>query len=801
MLQDIKYAMRLLAKKPGFTILTTLVMATGIGLSVYLFSFMNTMVYKDLPFKDGGTLVKISSSINGERIEADINLHDYYEIRTQIKGLKEFGAYDNESVNVSGSDGARRLSAVVAEPNIFQLTRTEPILGRGFSVQENKAGAELVVVIGYDLWQNMFAGQANIIGQTLNINGNKHLIIGVMPKGYYFPGTADLWLPMRQDVTTVLRADAESYHGLAQMEEGTSFDEVNRQLKLIMLRLEKKYPKTNSGVSAYATTIPGSIMQDGQSLVHSMHIVAVLILILASINVGNLLLSRAAERAKETAIRVALGAPRGRLIGQLLWESIIICCLGGTIGILFVAWGLEVTEAITNAFSYGKQVFWFKFGLDAYTLKIFMSFVIATIIITGVIPAWKSTGGDFNAVLRDGTRGALAKKTGRLNKVLVVSEILISLTVLITAAIMVYASYLASHEDNGAETANTLNARIRLPESSYNTNNSINQFVNSLQSKLENNIGISDVIIGSSLPGMRADTPSMEIEGNTYNDINSYPRANYVILTSGSLDKLGVELKQGRYFDQSDNKLSNNTIIVTQSFAERHFPESSALGKRIKVIDEEATQASWSTIVGVVENTVHADSKLPTVFRPFSQAPDEKMTIAMRMTSSTAIAVSTLRKTVKSIDSEVPAFRVETYDQSIKRMNSPIRFISSVFLLFAIAAVILAASGIYGVISNTVSQRTQEIGIRRALGAKDQRIIAQFLFAGFSQLLWGGIPGLVLGSAMGYALSQVFGTGTNALVVIAISMFVIISAAVLLATYLPTKRALKMEPSEALHYE
>jgi putative ABC transport system permease protein len=240
---------------------------------------------------------------------------------------------------------------------------------------------------------------------------------------------------------------------------------------------------------------------------------------------------------------------------------------------------------------------------------------------------------------------------------------------------------------------------------------------------------------------------------------------------------------------------------VSQKFANRHFSNGPVLGKRVRVIDEDGAQTGWSTIVGVVENTVHGDNRVASIFRSFTQAPDQKMTIAMRMKADVSIALTTLRKIVKSIDSELPVFRVETYEKSITRTNAPIEFISSVFLLFAIAAVILAASGIYGVISNTINQRTQEIGIRRALGAMDQKIIRLFLISGLTQLMWGGIPGLILGSAMGYAMAQVFGTGTESLVIIAMAMFCIISIAVMLATYLPTKRALQMEPSEALHYE
>ena len=805
-ISDLQYAIRLLAKKPGFTALTTLVMATGIGLSVYLFSFLNTMAFKALPFKDGESLVVLSSSQNGARNFGEINLHDYYEIRTSLKGLSEFGAYHGASVNVSGRDGARRYNAIAAEPNIFRITRTKPILGREFTDAENRKGAEEVVVIGYDLWQTRFGGDAEVIDQILRINGVSHRIIGVMPQGYYFPDVADMWMPIRKDATQLARGSADSVYGIAHLETGVSMQYINRQLAIIMQRIEEKYPKTNTGISAYVDTLPMQVVEDAIAVVYSMHIVAVLILVLASVNVGNLLLSRAIERGKETAIRMALGAPRSRLIGQMLWESIIICSVGGVIGLLVMAWGLEVTERVTGNFSFGKQVFWFKFGVDSFTLYLFFSFVFCTILVTGLLPAWRNSGADFNAVLRDGTRGALGKKAGRLNTVLVVSEIFLSVAVLIAAGVMILSSYIEINQDNGADTENVLTAELLLTESEYDTGEKQVEFVEAFQSRLESSAGIEDVMISTALPGVYTSTPAVALEGREYTEERGYLRVNYIIVTAGSLAKLGVELKEGRYFSSVDDGLDKGSVIVTDSFASRHFPNQSSLGKRLRIVELDGDVPNWITIVGVVEHTIQGSAtgengRLPSVFRPFTQSPRSQMTVAMRMKSDTASVVRTLRRTLASIDPELPAYRIESYAEKMTRLSGPSRFISKVFLLFGVAAVVLAASGIYGVMSNTVNQRTQEIGVKRALGAWDQRIIGEFLMMGCRHLLWGGVPGLVAGCALGFAMSNVLGTGSTALLIIAVTMVSIIGSVLMFATYLPTTRALEMEPSQALHYE
>ncbi|MEW6982558.1 ADOP family duplicated permease [Colwelliaceae bacterium 6471] len=802
--QDFKYALRLLSKKPGFTLLTTLVMAAGIGLSVYMFSFFNTVLYKDLAFEDGDSIVLISGSENRSMSRNKISKLDYDEIQKNIKGLSEFGAYYNQSINVAGRDGARRYNAVFASANIFDITRTKPLKGRAFTPSENAVGAEDVVVINYDLWQNQLGGDPNVIDQILQVNGKSHRIVGIMPQGYYFPNVAQLWLPIKNNPSQLTREQAISVNAIAHIKPDMTLDGINKQLNVIMKRIETQYPETNSGIGAYATTIPGSGAADGQPVIYSMHIVAILILVLASINVGNLLLSRAVERGKETAIRVALGAPRSRLISQMLWESAIICCLGGVIGLLIVAWGLEVTQSIVSTFFIDPPAFWWVFGIDAYTIKLFLAILVGTILVTGLLPAWKNSGSDFNAVLRDGTRGALGKKAGRLNKILVISEIFISMAVLIAAAVMVYAAYKQSNDDIGANTDNTLTARVLLSASDYDTDEKKVQFAKTLQSRLENGVGVENVMITTTLPGDYAIQTSIAIEGNEYtqNKNTSYPKANYVSIMPGSLAKLGVELKQGRYFNNTDDGLNKSSVLVSESFEKTHFANGSAIGKRIQVIDDKDN--NWLSIVGVVEDTIQGgrdDIKYPVVFRPFTQLPRSQVSIAIHMKASQSIVTDTLRRTLQSIDPLLPSFKIETYTQSNDRHTAPIQFISKLISLFGLAATFLAASGIYGVMSNTINQRTQEIGIKRALGADEDIITKEYLLTGFKQLLWGGIPGVLLGSGMGFAMSQTFATGTTSLVVISVVVTTLISCIVMYATYAPTQQALQLEPSDALHYE
>lgn len=804
---DFRYALRLLAKKPGFTALTLLVMAAGIGLSVYLFSFMHTVAFKDLPFEDSESLIQISWSQNGVEQSYGMDFMDFHEIRDNIRGLSEVTGYQPVSVNVSGRDGARRFAGAAVEAGIFQITRTEPLLGRAFKEAETQRGAEKVVVIGHRMWRNRFGGDRGAIDRNLRINGENHRIIGVMPEGYVFPASARLWLPMRHDPTALKRGDQTNVHLLGHLKEGISTEDIDRQLAVIMQRLEEQYPETNKGSGAYSHTIPMSTVGGGIMVVYALHVSAVLVLILASINIGNLLLSRAIERGKETSIRMALGAPRLRLIGQMLWESIIICGVGGLIGLLVLAWGLGVTGKIMSGFAIEDPPFWWDFGIDGYTLTLFFVFVAATTLITGLLPAWRNSRGDFNAALRDGTRGALGGKTGRLNRLLVISEIFLSLTVLIPAVTMITSSYKLAQAGFGPDTDNILVAKVNLNESRYASPEQRVEFADKLESRLQNNDAVGDVMLASSLPGDWSSRPTVAVEGREYTQEGQagYPRANYVVATPGTLEALGVELKQGRYFENADNRPGQRSVIVTDSFVSRHFGEESPIGKRLRIVETDGDQPRWLTIVGVIEHLVHGGpnqpvARAPSIYRPFAQAPRNHLTIAMEMLSDQAAATYALRDTLESIDPELPAFKIETYENLTDRRTDPMVFISTVFMLFGATAFILAASGIYGVMLNTITQRTQEIGIKRALGAQDGRILKEFLTTALKQLLWGGIPGLLAGSAMTFGLSRIMGFTDN-LAIIPLALAALVTGIVVLSAWFPTRRALAMEPGEALRYE
>ena len=805
-LRDLRYTLRLLAKKPGFAALTTMVIASGIGLSAFLFSFLNTAVFKDLPFTDGGEIIKINGSEGGAKIGARLNASDYYEIRTNLKGVQEFGSFYSDNVNVAGRDGVRRYSATYTEPNIFTLTRTKPILGRGFTDNDNKKSAEPTVVIGYDMWANRFGGSQSIIGEKLRINGESHLVVGVMPDGYSFPGSAELWIPMQQDAGFVDRSEAYQIYGMARLDGTASLEAVNLSLATIMQRISQRYPDTNTGLSAYAASFQLSSIGDGIAIIYSMQTIAFLILVLASVNAANLMLARAIERSKETAIRVALGAPRNRLIGQLLLESVVISLIAGCIAFAILSWGLDITSRTVATFSLDKPPYWWNFGVDAYTLSILVSFIVFTVLATGLAPAIKNVNGDFNAVLRDGTRGAESKKTGRLNKLLVIGEIFVSFAMLIPAAIISFATYKATIADYGADTENKLTGQIVLTGTKYETPESRAQFFQTLEANLNNEQEIGSTMIASALPGNYSARASFAIENREYDarGTNSYPKENYVQVSVGTLEKLGVSLVSGRYFNNGDKGLGKGNVLVTSSFADRHFKNESAVGKRIRLIEDDSY--TWLTIVGVVEHTIHGSptdnrAKQGAFYRPISQDPSQSIRLAFSMNADKKRVEESVKKVLLSIDPDLPIFGIQTYAEAIDRNVAALKLACGIFLVFSFVAVILSSSGIYGVMANTVNAKSLEIGVKRAIGASDERVMKELIMLGVKQLLWGGITGLIVGGAMGFGISQVFGVDILVLAVIAVCLSIVIGAVVMASTYIPAQKALATEPSDMLRDE
>jgi putative ABC transport system permease protein len=802
---DIKYAYRMLLKNPGFTSLTVSVMAAGLGLCVFMLVFIATIITRPLPFEQGEQMYVIELAYDGIHYNGGSIMHpDYLAIKEQSSSYSDIGAYYSATANLSNGDRAQRYSSVITEANMFSFTNTSPIMGRVFTEQDAMSGAEPVTVIGYEIWQNYFNGDQSIVGQSAKINGVDTLIVGVMPQGYLFPMAAQLWQPLTEDTTRVKRSEAAHMSIYVKKKPAVSLEQANQEVKDIMSKIAQQYPETNSKSSAYVATFQIWMMGDGTEMIIGLILSAVsFVLILACVNVGNLLFARANERAKETAIRVALGAPRSRLIMQMMWESVFICGLGGLFGLFLAAWSLELLTVILPNMLPISVPYWWNFSLNNELILQSIVLIIFTAFVTGILPAWKMSSSNFNAVLRDGTRGAMGKKAGRINRFLVIVEVALSCILLSLSGVLYVVLQEVNNSDFGANIENKLTARVGLPNVNYQEDNKRIQYFQRLITKLTTIPGVNTAGAVSGLPGSGNGYRAFQPEGYEVTE-NQYPHTGQGVTFVGSMQAMEMNLLEGRYFDSRDRVDSLPVAVITESMATKYWQTGSALGKRFKYVDGE--DQPWLTVVGVINHVIPGQpfsnmKYRTTAYLPFTQQTRRFMSIFIDTQGNPEQYHEALISAVASIDPEVPAYSISTLTERLKRSTGGMNFIRDLFAVFAVCALLLASSGIYGVLANSTSRRTQEIGIRRAIGASDEKVLSMLMKQGWIQLLIGLVVGLPIGYLASQGVVQMLGPDTNNYTIVFAIIPVIISLVVTLATFVPAKRAISMEPCSALRYE
>jgi len=820
---DIKYAARLLHKKPVFTVLTVLIVAIGLGLTLYTYSLLSSLVFKPLVLGDEKPIISIEGEFNESHLyRVGVDPIDLLTIRN----IQDFGLYVEGTSLISrggNSSGTRKFNSTFAEWNVFEFTGVQPILGRGLAPEDHFEGAEAVIVLGHKIWNNYFLAKQEILGSMVLVDGVATKIIGVMPEGFAFPENAETWQPLEQKVLTPTERTRDRVYAYARLKENVDLTTFEHKLAVLNKSIVESLPENmlwrRNIDGGYIRTIAfkKAVITQFYSIFVTMFVVVFLILLLACINVGNLLLARVNERYKEIAIRIALGVPRKRLILQMLWESIFICLVGGFLAFLIAAWGLELSNSVFEqmfAVNHEKP-FWWRVSLDSDAIAVLAISVLAMIAITGFIPAWRALSGDFNAVLRDGTRGSQGKKAASASRALVISEIFLSCVVLVVATILLSTSYSAGQTDYGVDTQNRITATIELPTDTYNIRRGT-EFETSdtlkrtavfykIKAELEQMPNIKGVALMSSLPGTGEGASYFEIEGRAALVYNENPESNNEVVARDSWSAIGMKVISGRSFNHNDITSTENTIIINESIARDLFPNGDAVGQRVRRVGE-TRQGDWNTIIGVISDTFHGSamrtsSERYTSYFMLDNIGFSSIDIAIHYSDNKVLAQKSLQQAINNVDGNVTAYHMQSYDDLIEQPLILVSAISKVFLLCGVIAVFLAASGIYSVAANSVTQRTQEIGVRRALGASDKNIMQLFMTQAASQLM--------VGLAIGIALSvwvvnqmtdtMVINNGSYLVGLIGIPLLIIVM--VLIATFVPTRRVVLMEPSIALHHD
>ena len=800
--QDIRYGVRLLAKRPGFTLIAVLALALGIGANSAIFSVVNAVLLRPLPFKDSDRLVWFYE-IQPKLDRAPFSPADFLDFQSQNSSFEELTSFRTMGFSLTGGDQPERIRGAIVSANFFSTLRAEPVEGRAFLPEEGQAGAPRVAVVSYSFWQNRFGGDPNLIGKTFTANDEAVTVIGIMPASFNYPQRTEFWVNPRQivpDLFSTFTGNLTAMRGthylsvFGRLKDGATLGSAQGDIDTVVAGIQQQH-NTNHGV--HLVTMHEQTVGDTRPALIILMVAVGFVLLIACANVANLMLARATGRYKEMAIRTALGASRGRVIRQLLTESLLLALMGGALGILLAWQGVKLLVAVSPANTPRLS----EIGLDGQVFLFTLAVSLLTGIIFGLVPALQASKPDLNEALKEGGRsGSDGSRRSFVRNLLVVAEVALSLVVLIGAGLLVKSFGRLLNVEPGFNTSNTLVGGISLPGKKYGDSAKRLAFFNELTQRFEAIPGIEGVAVSNDLPIEGTDTTSYPtIEGQQNGADDRFLVGRHAI-NAGYFKALGVPLLKGREFTPRDIEGAPPVAIINDTAARRIWPDEDPVGKRFKFGDNDDP---WLEIVGVVADIKHngldAEPSLES-YAPYAQAADPYLTFALRAPNA-ATLVSTVRREVQAIDKDQPISETRLMSDLLSESVAPRRFPVVLFSLFAGVAMLLAAVGIYGVMSYSVTQRTHEIGIRMALGAGQKDVLRLVLRQAMAVALAGIAVGLVAAFALTHLMSSLlFGVSATDPVTFVVIPAVLIGVA-LGACFVPARRAMKVDPMVALRYE
>ena len=806
MWQEIRYALRLLVKTPGFSALTLFVLAAGLGIAVYMFALVRVLAFAELPFPDQERLVYVGQVVDGtEQAGNSLDSFTYARMAAEQQSFEQFVQARKSHVTLSGITMATRIEATYSNHQLFELTAVPALRGRPLQASDSETDTATVAVISYRLWRNAFQSADDIVGRVIRIDDLPVTVVGVMPADYAFPEASDMWLPLPA-LGSLQPGDAPHTSIIGKLKAGVRIADADAELKALAKQLEQQFPQTNSNESVRVWPFSQHTMTNSMMFIAVMIAAAGFILLLVILNAGNLLLVRAAERQKEVAIRSALGAPRPTLVRQLLWEALLLAAAGGFVGVFFASWGMQWSEAQIAGFN-DSLPFWWQFRLDGTSLGFAALLTVVTAVSVGLYPAVRISSGDITRFLRDGTRGAQGLQLTRLTQVLVVTEIALSIALLMVALTLIGSTRNTLNADYGARTDNVLIGELDLYTQAYDQDEATHQrFADRLLADLGRQPGVQQVALACHLPGMYGPIWTYLVEGTEVPD-QRYPSATRVLVSDNYFSLFEIPLLHGRRFDSRDTASSERVVIISRDFADRHWPGQSPIGKRIGLDrNHDPDNEKWYTVIGVVGEAMYGQpyvdfASYADMYLSIRQRPEEDLMVAVKTDQEPMALAHPLAMAVANADRDIPIHGVRSLNEQIYRYNAGLIFVSNLFLIIAALGVLLAASGIYGVIARSVVLRTQELGVRRALGASEQRVLAMLMRQGGLRFVIGAALGLALGLLLVDALtSTLYGIETQ-LPRITAGVLLLVGAIVATATLLPARRAVSLSPASALRYE
>ena len=798
LLQDLRYGVRMLMKKPGFTLIVVLTLALGIGANTTIFSTAESLILHPFSYANQDRLVMVyqrKPELNVQRFSMSPgNLHD---LKTNSQTFEQFVTMHVEDFTLTGVDKPDQFEGYKVSAEFFTALGVQPLIGRVFHSGEDTAGNEQVAVLKHSLWQRRFGADPNIIGQTITLNGKAFNVVGVMPEGFNFPyNGGELWTPNLMAPESALDHDNYYLRVFGLVKSGISIAQANTEIVGLSQRAQQQFPATNKGIEAYVVGLNEDFTRGSRMYLTFMLGAVAFVLLIACANVANLLLVRGSTRQKEIGIRMALGASRWRLIRQLLTESILLSLAGGALGLGLAVWGLA---ALAHGIPEGFSQFipgWDHLAINNWALGFTLLVSLVTGIIFGLMPALQATQSNFNEALKEGSRGTTGGARNRLRNVLVVSEVALSLVLLVGAGLLIRSFIAVLNTDYGIKPDNTISMRIVLPPDRYEKSQRI-YFYEQFLSRIKTLPGVMNVGAVDNLPmGGSNNGSDFQIAGQPPFTKAAQPFVDTRIVTPEYFAAIGTSLHRGRLITPQDTAESPAVLLVNESFAARYFPGRNAIGERLEFVAGKPV-----SIVGIVANVMNDDMDNPAepmVYQPFAQRVPNSMALVVRGQTEVTNLVSAIRQELAALDPNLPLSNVKTIHQTIHERSSPKRVVTIMLGIMALLALVLAAVGLYAVMSFTVAQRTHEIGIRMALGAQARDVFQLVVGQGLKLVFIGIFIGLIGAFALTRVLAQVlFGiTATDPLTFAAVALLLAIAA--FFACWIPARRATKVDPMIAL---
>ncbi len=811
--QDVRFGVRMLFRSPGVTLAAVLALGLGIGLATAMFSIVYGAMIRGLPVPEPERLMHLeNANPSREEPSLEVFLHDFLDWRERQKSFEALAAYDGGTLNLSGDNGnggqPERFDGTFISANGFDVLRVKPILGRSFLPEEDTPQGEPAAILSYGVWKKRYQGDPKVLGRAVRINGKPGTIVGVMPQGFAFPNATEVWSTLRLDPIRVERGKGNTLEVMGRLRNGVSLEQARAEMNGLAKVLAAEYPKTNEGrVAVVKPWMEEATGDEIATLLWTMFAFCLVVLLLACINVASLMTARVARRTREIAIRSSLGAGRGRVVGQLLLESLILSSLGAVLGVAFAYWGVKLFNA---AIAGNNPPFWIRIALDPLALAFALGMTVVAALVSGLLPALQASRTDVGEVLKDEGRGSSSLRLGRFSRLVVIGEVAFSCLLLVSAGLMIRSVVAVRTIDLGFDPRNLFTARVALFEATYPEEAKRMAFFEDLLERLASQPDVATIAATTNIPGGGSGLWRYRLEGGSYPTERDLPQTHMFVVSHGFFDVFGARMLAGRDFGRLDTAGSLPVVIVNQSFAARAWPGQDPLGKRVRLQEEpnDVTDPPWRTVVGAVpdlqmEGINDNDGETPDGFYlPLSQRCPGFVSITARSRTGNPLALTAVvRQQVNALDPDLPLYFVRSMEQILEQGLFFPNLFASLFAIFGVAALLLASVGIYGVIAFSVNQRTQEIGIRMALGAQRQSVLRMILRQGMLQLGIGLLAGLLLAFGASFLLAS-FLIGIKPQDPATFTLVSLILATIaFIACWIPARKAMRTDPLVAIRYD